>query len=257
MPRRDVTLEEILDVTGFTILSNLYKISPGKVVAYYPPVEGVSPAMVDVSPAVNDVRFDTTDGTRISEPFPIIPKVPVVYPQGGGFSIVFPMKSGDKVTLLSYDLDPTKHRGTGNVEDPIDSGRHRGAYWVALPGDITDPGAGPDPGQSLVIGMPNGVTIKINASSITIGDLATSVEIGKAATSVTVGATPLPVATAASVAAIASALIGFCTLLLQQTPPGPSTDPVINPAATALNSAIAALSSNPELAIPTTVLKAQ
>lgn len=152
MSRRQITLSEIVQAYGESIKSTMYHTLPGVVKAYY-----ASDGTADVQPAVNDVRFDPDTDERVSEAFPIIPKVKIKYPGGGGFSITFPLQAGDKVTLLAYDLDPTVHQATGNVEDPQDVRRHGGTYWLCMPGDLTDAAPVPTAGQITIDGP--GITL--------------------------------------------------------------------------------------------------
>jgi Phage protein Gp138 N-terminal domain len=151
MPRDQITDAEIADAQEFGTKAGIYKVMPGIVVAYHASAAGKSPPSVDVQPGVHDLRIDTETGERVSEPWPIIASVPLAWPKGGGASIAFAMAKGDKVLLLSFDQDPTAHRGTGNAEDPPDAHRHGGGHWIALPFDITDAGAVADPGGDIVI----------------------------------------------------------------------------------------------------------
>jgi len=177
MPRRQVALEEVLSVAQRGTTRDLHKVLPGIVVAYNAsaaPSGGTPgrPASVDVEVAVHDVLEDD-DGELESEPWPILPEVPLGCIQLGGFSIRAKAQKGDRVLLLSYDLDPTKHVLTGEAEDPLFPGRHTGSFWIAVPYDITDPGALEDPGDDLVVGVPGGPELRIGTSDIRLGRTAT------------------------------------------------------------------------------------
>lgn len=162
--RNQITHEEVIDTALFGLRAKLYKCMPGIV------TKGGT-AAVDVQPAVHDVRFDPVLGSRISEPWPIIPGVPVGWPAWGRgkFALVGTLEVGDKVWLQSPDLDPTRHRGTGNAEDPADTSRHTGAYWIATPMDITDAGALASPGDFAVLGDPSGVQVQVGSSAVSLG----------------------------------------------------------------------------------------
>jgi len=99
----------------------------------------------------------------------VIPNVPLAWFKAGGFVISAAPAAGDAVTLLAYDMDPSAYRSSGNQSDPIDASRHSGAYWIALPFDITDVGAPGDPGSNLVLGQPAGIQIQINGTNIVLG----------------------------------------------------------------------------------------
>lgn len=150
----------------------MYHCLPGVVKAYHAGAAGRA-ATVDVQPAVHDVRFDLDTGERVSEPWPVIPNVPVQTVKFGGFTVSGPMKAGDHVVLHAFDLDPSHHRTTGNPEDPVDVRRHGGNYWVAVPGNITDPGAlqdGAAAGDGLLIGVDGGqAQIRITEQAIQLG----------------------------------------------------------------------------------------
>ena len=63
MPRRQVTLTEVLDTGAFSLKASIYKIQPGIVVNFH----ATKPPTVDVQPGVHDVRLND-DGSRLSEP---------------------------------------------------------------------------------------------------------------------------------------------------------------------------------------------
>ena len=174
--RRQIELGEVLDAQAFALLGSIYKIWPGIVTAYHASSAGSSPPEVDVQPAVNDVRIDTELGTLVSEPWPVISRVPVAMFKAGGFAILAPLKAGDVVTLLGYDLDPTAFRSSGNQSDPIDTRRHGAGYWVALPFDITDPGALTDPGANLQVIAPSGGKVVFGAGATDAPALASIVD---------------------------------------------------------------------------------
>ena len=166
--REQITDGEIQDASAFATKASMYHCMPGIVVAYHAAVAGQSQPSVDVQPGTNDVRFDTDTGARIPEPWPTILGVPLAMAKGGGASIAFAMGKGDHVTLVAYDLDPSKHRGTGNAEDPVDTRRHGGGHWIALPFDITDAGAVADPGGDLVVTPPTGGVVVVGPGDLVL-----------------------------------------------------------------------------------------
>lgn len=210
--QRQITPQSVIKDHSEVVKASHYRSMPGIVVAHYPG----KPATVDVQPAVNDVRFDLDTGDRVSEPWPIIPRVPVCYPSGGGYSLTFPLAPGDKVELLADDMDPTVFRLTGNQGDPSDVRRHGGNYWKAIPVDLTDTGA-PTAGNTLKIGKGT-TTITIDGATINLGGssdfvaLASLVatELGKIQTSLATGSNsggPVVFATPYVPSSVASALV--------------------------------------------------
>jgi hypothetical protein len=171
--RRQIELGEVLGALACGVLGSIYRVWPGKVTAYHASSAGSAPPEVDVQPMVNDVRLDTTLGTLISEPWPVLPNVPLATIKIGGFVVSAAASVGDEVTLLAYDLDTTAFRASGQQGDPVDTTRHGGGYWLALPFGISDPGAVADPGANFVLGQPAGVQIQINGTNIVLGSGAT------------------------------------------------------------------------------------
>jgi hypothetical protein len=210
--RNQISSGEVADAKAFGLKASMYKIMPGKVVAYHAGVAGKSQPSVDVQPTVHDVRFDTTTGAPISEPWPVISKVPLAMAKGGGASVAFAMAKDDGVTLLSWDLDPTTYRATSNPSDPIDTRRHGGGHWVALPFDITDAGALPDPGGDMVLTPPTGGSVVLGPGATDFVALASLVDaaitaLGTWAAGGTGSGYVVPVGTAKPVPNVAATLV--------------------------------------------------
>jgi hypothetical protein len=166
--RRHITLSEVVEEALRGERASTYHCMPGSVVAYHSDEQ-----TADIQPTVNDVRFELSTGDRFSEPWPVIPHVPVCWPRFGGYALAGPMRAGDNVTLVAFDLDPTAWRQTGNRSDPADARRHVGSYWQALPCDITAPGVMKDAAAAagaLVIGLDGGQPqIRINGTTVQLG----------------------------------------------------------------------------------------
>ncbi len=180
--RNQITLSEVAASAVDALRASMYHCLPGVVVAYYSDEQ-----TADVQPAISDPRFDPDTNERLTfdangtpdpdgtsdEPWPVIPRVPVAFPKFGGYVIAGPLAKGNRVLLVAFDLDPTLHLNTGNVENPIDVGRHTGTYWWCIPADITDPGRMHDASAaagSLVIGKDGAQQqIRIDGSNISLG----------------------------------------------------------------------------------------
>jgi hypothetical protein len=167
--KRSITQSDVAAAAAESVRDAMYHCMPGSVVAFYG-----SEQTVDVQPTVNDVRTDLVSGARISEPWPVIPHVPIAFPRFGGYAVAGPMSVGDRVLLVAFDLDPTAWRQTGNRSDPGDASRHAGGYWLAIPCDLTVPGVMKDAAaaaQGLVIGVDGAAPqIRINGSNIQLGN---------------------------------------------------------------------------------------
>ncbi len=182
MPRNQITLIETSTAAAESLRHSMYHCLPGIVQAYH-----ADEQTADVQPALNDPRFDPDTGERLTfnasgevdensdndEPWPVIPRVPIAFPRFGGFTVSGPLNKGDRVLLVAFDLDPTVHRVSGQVENPADVRRHGGNYWWAVPADITDPGRLQDAsaaGSAMVLGKDGANTqIRIDGSNISLG----------------------------------------------------------------------------------------
>lgn len=148
---RQITLAEIVAAAVETLRNSVYHSMPGTVTAY-----DASHQTADVQPMVNDVRINLDTGARVSEPWQVIPAVPVIFPKFSGLTVYCDLAVGDAVELVAYDLDPTAYRSGGQRTDPADVSRHVGSYWRAFPGDIRTSGAMPGTAGTLVLGNPKG-----------------------------------------------------------------------------------------------------
>jgi hypothetical protein len=122
---------------------------------------------VDVLPALQR-RAVNEDGETVDEKLPVIPMVPVAYPQGGGFFISVPLAVGDVVLLVFAERSidswiQTAKKNSQRAVLPGDVGMHPLDGAIALP-------CGPAPraellhdvdGSNLVIGKDGGAQIHI------------------------------------------------------------------------------------------------
>lgn len=135
--RKQITIEQIVGTFGEQLRASMYFRMPGAVVAYH-----AGSMTVDVQPMTNDPRTDLdTDGV-VTEAWPVVLNVPVAWPRFGGFVLVGPLNKGDPVVLEAFDVDPTTAFAAGAARatapvDPADVRRHGGAYWKAVPTDLT------------------------------------------------------------------------------------------------------------------------
>lgn len=70
------------------------------------------------------------------EPFAPIPDVPIAFPAGGGFRVVFPIEPGDEVLLEFQALDPSRFLESGEVSQ-VNTKRRHGLYPIAKPANLS------------------------------------------------------------------------------------------------------------------------
>jgi hypothetical protein len=120
-----------------------------------------------------DVKFLPGIGRRIAGEAvadgPVDP-APVLFPAGGGFSIVWPIVADDEALGLAADRNSEWWRAQREVGQASSRPRsHDLSDALILPVAITPPNAPDDPGEDLVISGPEGEAIRVAGSgSITI-----------------------------------------------------------------------------------------
>lgn len=118
---REPSEPEVLRGATKAGLSTVMTSLPGIVVSYN---AATKTAVVEV--AVHNGR-----------PEPPLPDVPIKFPRGGGYRLVWPIAPGDEVTLIFYGLDPSRFRASG-VQSLANILRRHGRYPVALPGSESE-----------------------------------------------------------------------------------------------------------------------
>jgi hypothetical protein len=92
------------------------------------------------------------DGSVAHESLPVIHNVPVMWHEGGGFSMQLPLSAGDHVWLIFSEAATAQWRATGQVSEPGDLRRHDLSYAAAIPAG--HPVAGsllpPPPGHAMI-----------------------------------------------------------------------------------------------------------
>lgn len=73
------------------------------------------------------------DGSVAHEDLPTIHNVPVMWHEGGGFSVRLPLAPGDHVWLIFSEAATAQWRATGQVSQPGDLRRHDLSYAAAIP----------------------------------------------------------------------------------------------------------------------------
>lgn len=144
------SLSEVVTGGIGAALAGVHVALPGRVVTFYGDTQTVD---VEVAVQVPAASADQ-EGALEWDSIPTLAGVPVCYPSGGGFSLVFPLAPGDPVMLVFSDVATGEwfdSDGAGTVR-PLDSRRHSAGYPVAFPGARPTSKAAPAPGSALVLG---------------------------------------------------------------------------------------------------------
>ena len=109
-------------------LLDVHTALPGRVEAY-----DAATQTADIQPMIKNVVADP-DGAELEEAFPIIPAVPVRFPRGGGYFLVFPLEVGDFVLLTFCEKSIDQFMAQGENVHPVDLDKHGFAGAVAHAG---------------------------------------------------------------------------------------------------------------------------
>lgn len=107
-------------------LLDLHTAMPGKVVTWDPIGQSVN-----VQPVIKRA-ISTYDGEIDHEDLPIVHNVPVAFPGGGGYTMRFPITTGDHVWLMFSEAATARWRTTGQISEPGDLRRHDLSYACAM-----------------------------------------------------------------------------------------------------------------------------
>ncbi|QDP66989.1 MAG: putative spike protein [Prokaryotic dsDNA virus sp.] len=144
-------LGNLLEAAMAANLENIHTAIPGTVAS-------VNGSRVNVKPSLNR---QLRDGR--TEELPIVPNIPIWFPNGGGASITWPVKSGDPCVLVFSERSLDEWKGGGGTVTPADPRHHGLADAMAFVG--MDPNGTPSDGIVLKMG---GVTFTVSSDGVTI-----------------------------------------------------------------------------------------
>jgi len=168
-------LADLLQDAATQALFELHTAMPGQIVSVY--ADG-NRQFADVRPCLRRALATEEDQAQplAEEDLPVLPRVPIGYPQGGGFFVSLPMAAGDFVLLVfaerSIDrwIATAKKSSQGTVSTG-DVGMHTLDGAIALPlgpapsGELLEGVSATD----LVIGKSGGLVLTMSASLIQLG----------------------------------------------------------------------------------------
>ncbi len=129
-PGDNPSLEDVLRETIATHTAAIETAIPARITAYDQVQQRAS-----CKPLIKGVRLNADTGAREFYELPVIPGVPVLFPQGGGFSITWPLVVGDRVMLVFQSRDIAGWLSNdNNVNEPRDPRRHDLNDAVAIAG---------------------------------------------------------------------------------------------------------------------------
>jgi len=129
IPNKQPTLTDLIRTALDSSLSDVHTCMPGVIESFN---ESTQTAKVNLSiRRVKNTR--TSEGSRYVNIPPVI-NVPVVYPSAGGYSITFPVTSGDEVLVVFSERAIDTWLQSGGVQNPLDRRKHEYTDAIAVIG---------------------------------------------------------------------------------------------------------------------------
>lgn len=76
-----------------------------------------------VQPAIRYIERDN-DGNKLTNDYPLLVDVPVIFPRGGGCTLTFPVKAGDECLVIFADRCIDFWWQSGGIQEPVDERMH-------------------------------------------------------------------------------------------------------------------------------------
>lgn len=96
---------------------------------------------VTVKIAMQQVTSQKPDGTKMLAEYPLLLRVPVFFPSGGGFTLTFPIGEGDECIVLFNDRQIDNWLTQGGILPPTSNRTHDISDGIALVGIRSNPRA--------------------------------------------------------------------------------------------------------------------
>ncbi|EPG4668766.1 Gp138 family membrane-puncturing spike protein [Klebsiella pneumoniae] len=115
---RSGALAEVLASERKTLNEQLRVAMPGIIQSFDP--DAVTAV---VQPAIRYIERDN-DGNKLTNDYPLLVDVPVVFPRGGGCTLTFPVKAGDECLVIFADRCIDFWWQSGGIQEPVDGRMH-------------------------------------------------------------------------------------------------------------------------------------
>lgn len=115
---RSGALAEVLASERRTLNEQLRVAMPGIIRSFDP--DAVTAV---VQPAIRYIERDN-DGNKLTNDYPLLVDVPVVFPRGGGCTLTFPVRAGDECLVIFADRCIDFWWQSGGIQEPVDERMH-------------------------------------------------------------------------------------------------------------------------------------
>lgn len=141
---------------------------------------------VDVQPTVRE-RIIQESGQITYMQYPLLINVPVVFPQGGGNYITFPVSPGDECLVIFSDNAIDNWWVSGGIQNPIEQRRHDLSDGFAIVGVRSISKSMPSVGSGVKIKGLGSSEVNVNGENVTIESGNASVTVASGGVTVSIG----------------------------------------------------------------------
>ena len=170
-------MADVLEAFREALQRNMHTAMPAVVVSYDATTKtaNVKPTCKQPVKVTGEHPSDEQGFTYVE--LPTIPDVPVSFPSGGGYYVVFPLQPGDSVFLVFSETPMGEYLLNATVgAKPLDTRRHSLGYPIAIPG-----GARPD-SKAIADSSATDLIVGKDGTDSQIKVSATDIQVGKGAT---------------------------------------------------------------------------
>jgi Phage protein Gp138 N-terminal domain len=163
-------LGEVLQEAANARALRMHVALPGTVLTY-----DAAKNLADIELQVDDA-YDDDEDVLLTEPYPTLIGVPVVFPRAKNAFFAWAVEPGDRVAVMFASQAIDQWLATGARSAPADLRRHDLSHAFAVPGlyPITEPVAPADrEAGGAVLGVPGGPQLRFTPTQIKLGKNAT------------------------------------------------------------------------------------
>lgn len=151
---------------------------------------------VNIQPVIREKLISSGNSVSYVN-LPIIPNVPICWPNAGGYSITFPIDVGDECLAVISDQSFDNWWLYGGVQNPVEYRRHDLTDAIAIFGPKSIPNTLPEP-QGFTVRTPKGKAIEIlgDGTLKLLSGTGTSLVINQSKATIKVGASSIEITSA-------------------------------------------------------------
>ncbi len=129
IPNKQPNLTDFVKAAIDAAMNETHTCAPGIIESF-----DASTQTAKVNLSIRRVSADRSTGAATYSQIPPVINVPVVFPSAGGYSITFPVTSGDEVLVVFSERAIDTWLQSGGIQDPLDYRKHDYTDAIAIIG---------------------------------------------------------------------------------------------------------------------------